>query len=151
MRTNRRQITSSLRSALMIAAGTALFALPVVLQLGGAAIMLGIAAGVIATSLGIAGTDASGRGTLPLSAHAAYDRGLAFGLLLAGVIFGLADQPEALALFGGAGLAQLFVGTVTRYTARPVVKELPHTDPHIASLLPRKRPANAGRFPLMHV
>jgi hypothetical protein len=101
----------------MIVAGTALFALPVVLQLGGAAIVLGIVAGVIATGLGIAGTDVSGRGTIPLTAHAAYDRGLAFGLLLAGVMFGLADEPIALALFGGAGLAELIVGSFTRYTA----------------------------------
>lgn len=112
-----RRISTSIRSGLMIAAGTALFALPVVLQLDGAAILLGIVTGVIATGLGIAGTDTSGRGTIPLSAHAAYDRGLGLGLLLAGVMFGIADQPGALALFGGAGLAQLVVGSFTRYTA----------------------------------
>ena len=111
------RISSSLRSGLMIAAGTALMALPVALGLGSAAILTGIMVGVIATGLGIAGTDTTGRGTLPLTAHAVYDRGLAVGLLLSGVIFGLADQPEALALFGGAGLAQLVVGSLTRYTA----------------------------------
>ena len=101
----------------MIAAGTALIALPVALGLGSAAILTGITVGVIATTLGIAGTDTDGRGTLPLTAQAVYDRGLAVGLLLAAVIFGLADQHLALAIFGGAGLAQLVVGSLTRYTA----------------------------------
>jgi hypothetical protein len=104
----------------MILAGTALFALPVAFGLGEAAILTGIVVGVIATGLGIAGTDTDGRGTLPLTAQAVYDRGLAVGLLLAGVIFGLADQYVALALFGGAGLAQLVVGSLTRYTATAV-------------------------------
>ena len=101
----------------MIAAGTALLILPVALQLGGAAILTGIVVGMIATGLGIAGTEVEGRGTLPLTAHAVYDRGLAVGLLLAGVMFGVADQHTALAVFGGAGLAQLVVGSLTRYTA----------------------------------
>jgi hypothetical protein len=116
---SRRRITSSLRSGLMILAGTALIALPVALGLGGAAILTGFVVGVIATGLGIAGTDNDGRGTLPLTAQAVYDRGLAVGLLLAGVLFGLADQYTALAVFGGVGLAQLVVGSVTRYSAVP--------------------------------
>ena len=101
----------------MIAAGSALFVLPVALDLGGAAIVTGLAVGIIATALGIAGTAVDGRGTVPLSAHAAYDRGLAAGLLLVAVMFGLADQQTALAVFGTAGLAQLVVGSLTRYTA----------------------------------
>jgi hypothetical protein len=101
----------------MIAAGTALFVLPLALELGEAAILTGLVVGVIATGLGIAGTDTGGRGTLPLTAHAVYDRGLAVGLLLAGILFGLADQHVALAVFGGAGVAQLLLGTLTRYTA----------------------------------
>ena len=115
--TSTRHITSSLRSGLMIAAGSALFVLPVALDLGGAAIVTGLLVGAITTALGIAGTAVEGRGTLPLSAHAAYDRGLAAGLLLVAVMFGLAGQQEALALFGAAGLAQLAVGSLTRYTA----------------------------------
>ena len=101
----------------MIAAGTALFVLPFALELGSAAIVFGIAAGMFAMGLGIAGTATDGRGTIPLTAHAVYDRGLAFGLLLAGVMFGFADQKAALAIFAGAGLAQLLVSTLTRYTA----------------------------------
>jgi hypothetical protein len=111
------RISSALRSALMIMAGTTLFVLPVALDLGPAAIVVSITAGMIATGLGIAGTDTTGRGTIPLTAHAAYDRGLAVGLLLAGVLFGFADQQIALAVFGGAGLVQLLMGTLTRYTA----------------------------------
>ena len=116
--TSIRHITSSLRSGLMIAAGSMLFVLPVALDLGGAAIVTGIVVGVIATALGIAGTAVDGRGTLPLTAQAAYDRGLALGLMLVAIMFGLAGQQTALAIFGAAGLAQLLVGGLTRYTAR---------------------------------
>ena len=107
------RISSALRSGLMIAAGTALIALPVALGLGSAAILTGITVGVIATGLGIAGTDTNGRGTLPLSAHAVYDRGLAVGLLLAGIFFGLADQPDG-------------AGPVRRRRARPARRRQPH-------------------------
>jgi hypothetical protein len=101
----------------MVVAGAALFALPVALELGTGAIVFGIAAGLIVSGLGIAGTDTQGRGTIPLSAHAVYDKGIAFGLLLAAVLFGLDDQQGAMALFGATGLAQLVVGSLTRYTA----------------------------------
>jgi hypothetical protein len=118
--TSSRYITASLRSGLMILAGTALFGLPVALGLGGAVIVTGIVAGVIATGLGIAGTGTAGRGTLPFTAHEVYDRGLAAGLLAAGLMFGIADQPEALAIFAGTGIVQLVIGGFTRYTAAHV-------------------------------
>ncbi len=113
-------MTTSLRSGLMILAGTALFGLPIALGLGPAAILTGIVAGVIATGLGIAGTGTTGRGTLPITAHEVYDRGLAAGLLVAGLMFGLADEPAALGIFAGAGIVQLVIGGLTRYTAAHV-------------------------------
>ena len=132
----------------MIAAGSALFLLPVALDLGGAAILTGFLVGAIATTLGIAGTATDGRGTLPLSAHAAYDRGLAVGLLVVAIMFGVADQPAALALFGAAGLVQLALGSsrATPPAARSRRYRTSSNRSHIASLLPRKRPAKAGRF-----
>jgi len=113
----RRHIISSLRPGLLILGGTALFALPVILDLGSAAIVTGVFVGILAMALGFAATDTTGRGTLPLTAHAVYDRGLAVGLLLTGVIFGLFGQEVALAVFAGAGLIELALSSLTRYTA----------------------------------
>ena len=113
----RRHTISALRSGLLILAGTALAVLPVALDLGAAAIVTGIFVGIIATALGLAATDTTGRGTLPMTAAAVYDRGLAVGLLLAGIMFGLAGQQAALAVFAGAGLIELVLSGLTRYTA----------------------------------
>ena len=114
---SRRHIISSLRSGLLILGGTALFALPDILDLGAAAIVTGAFVGIIAMALGLAATDTTGRGTLPLTAQAVYDRGLAVGLLLTGVVFGLYGEQVALALFAGAGLVELVLSGLTRYTA----------------------------------
>ena len=104
----------------MIAAGSALIAMPVALSLSASAIVTGIATGILTTALGVAGTDSQGRGTLSVGAQAVYDRGLALGLIAASVLFGLAGDRSALALFGALGLAVLTVAAGTRYTVRPV-------------------------------
>jgi hypothetical protein len=91
--------------------------LPVILDLGAAAIVTGLFVGILAMALGVAATDTTGRGTLPLTAQAVYDRGLAVGLLLAGILFGLFGQQVALAVFAGAGLVELVLSSLTRYTA----------------------------------
>ena len=114
-----RLISPALRSGLMIAAGSALIVGPAALSLSAAAIVTGIAVGIVAMALGLAGTDSQGRGTLPVSVHAVYDRVLSLGLLSTGVIFGLAGDRQALALFGALGLATLLVALSTRYTVRP--------------------------------
>jgi hypothetical protein len=103
----------------MIAAGTALMVGPVALGLTPAAIVTGLALGVLATALGFAATDSQGRGGLSLSAQAVFDRGLALGLLGAGVAFAAEGYRNELALFGGLGLAILLVAVTTRYTVRP--------------------------------
>ena len=76
-----RLISPALRSGLLMAAGTALIGVPFALGLGAAAIVTGVAIGVIIVALALAGTAPSGRGTLPVSAQAVYDRGIGFGLL----------------------------------------------------------------------
>jgi hypothetical protein len=109
-----------MRSGLLIAAGAALIMVPFPAGLSPAAAVAGIAIGAIAIALGIAGTAHEGRGTLPLTAHAAYDRGLALGLLVVATVFGAAGDGPALLLFGAAGLATLAVTSVTRYSVRRV-------------------------------
>jgi len=99
-------------------AGTALIAGPFLLGLDAAAIVTGVLVGTLAVALGLAGTEPGARGTLPLSAQAVYDRGLALGLLLSAVIFAAAGQIEAMALFAVAGIAALVMTSVTRYSSR---------------------------------
>ena len=111
-------ITHSLRSGLLMVAGSALIALPFLMGLDAAPLVTGVMVGTLAIALGLAGTEPGGRGSLPLSAQAVYDRGLAFGLLLSAGIFGFAGEPEAMILFAGAGLAALIMTAVTRYSAR---------------------------------
>jgi hypothetical protein len=114
-----RLISIALRSGLLMAAGTGLIAVPFALGLGPAALVTGIALGGIMVALALAGTDASGRGTLPVSAQAVYDRGIALGLLLVAIAFGVTDEVEAALTFGVAGLAALVVASITRYSAHP--------------------------------
>lgn len=115
-----RLISPALRSGLLISVGTVLLMLPFAAGMQPAVVVTGIAIGAIQIALGIAGTDSRGRGTLPMSAQAAYDRGLAFGLLAAGVVFGAAGETAALLLFGVAGLAVLLVTVTSRYSTRPI-------------------------------
>lgn len=114
-----RLISPSLRSAALLAAGFGLLVAPFALGLETSAIVTGTGLGIVMIALAVAGTDTSGRGTLPVSAQAAYDRGLALGLLLVAPIFGLADQTEAMAVFAAVGLVTLIVTGVTRYSASP--------------------------------
>lgn len=115
-----RLIPLALRSGLLMVAGAGLIAAPFVLELDAAALVTAVGIGGVMVALAVAGTDSSGRGTLPVSAQAVYDRGIAAGLLLTAVLFGAADQTEAALTFGIAGAAALIVTTITRYSARPV-------------------------------
>ena len=100
-----------------MAAGTALIGVPFVLGLGAAAIVTGVTIGVIIVALALAGTAPSGRGTLPVSAQAAYDRGLGLGLLLVGIMFAVAGDTGAAILFAVAGVSALVVTSITSYSA----------------------------------
>jgi hypothetical protein len=113
-----RVISHALRAALLVAAGSALIGVPFLMGLDAAPLVTGVLVGTLAIALGLAGTEPGGRGTLPLSAQAVYDRGLALGLLLSAGIFGIAGQLEAMGLFALAGIAALFMTAVTRYSAR---------------------------------
>jgi hypothetical protein len=114
-----RLISPAFRSGLLTAGGTGLIVAPLFLGLAPAAIVTGMVVGAVAVALALAGTDANSRGTLPLSAQAVYDRGLALGLMVTALIFGLAGELEAALMFVVAGLGALVVTTITRYSARP--------------------------------
>jgi hypothetical protein len=113
-----RLVSHALRGGLLMVAGSALIAGPILMGLEAAPIVAGVLVGSLAVALGVAGTEPGSRGSLPLSAQAVYDRGLALGLLLAAGIFGVAGQLEATLLFAAAGIAALIMTSVTRYSAR---------------------------------
>jgi len=112
-----RLVSPGLRAGLLVAVGSMLLAVPFALGLSVAAIVVGVGVGILAIGLGLAGTASEGRGTLPLSAHAAYDLGLAIGLLFAAVAFG--GEAGAALFFFVVGLVQLTLSAVTRYSAGP--------------------------------
>jgi len=114
-----RLISPAFRSGLLMTAGTALLVVPLALQLGAAAIVTSVVVGAVMVALGLAGTDTGGRGTIPLSAQASYDRGIGIGLLGAALAFGFADESAAAAIFAIAGVAALIVASITRYSATP--------------------------------
>ena len=107
----------ALRAGLLVLAGSALIAVPFLLGLDAAPLVAGVIVGALTIALGLAGTDPGTRGSLPLSSQAAYDRGLALGLLVSAVLFGLFGEVEATVLFALAGLAALITTSVTRYSA----------------------------------
>jgi hypothetical protein len=115
-----RLISPALRSALMLATGLALIAVPLFIGLEAAAVTTALVVGVLMVALALAGTETSGRGTLPVSAQAVYDRGLAVGLMAVAALFGLSGEPSATLLFATAGIATLIVTAITRYSARPI-------------------------------
>jgi hypothetical protein len=100
-------------------AGIALIIVPFGVGAGMPVVVTGLVVGVLTVALALAGTDASGRGTLPLSAQAVYHRGLGVGLVLAAAMFGLAGEGAGLAVFGLAGLLTLLTASVSRYSAHP--------------------------------
>jgi hypothetical protein len=114
-----RLIPMALRSGLLMVAGAGLIAAPFALGLDSAALVTAVGIGGIMIALAVAGTDSSGRGTLPVSAQAVYDRGIAVGLLLTALLFEAANETEAALVFGIAGASALVVTSITRYSARP--------------------------------
>jgi hypothetical protein len=112
-----RLISPALRAGLLMAAGTALIGVPFALGLDAAAIVTGVIVGVMVVALALAGTASDGRGTIPVSAQAVFDRGIALGLLIVAVVFGVAGELGAALLFAAAGASTLIVTSITRYSS----------------------------------
>ena len=135
-------ISHALRAALLVVAGSALIGGPFLLGLDAAPLVTGVLVGTLAIALGLAGTEPGGRGSLPMSAQAVYDRGLALGLILAAGIFAR----------GGPARGHGPVRSRRRGRARDDLDHalqrasnlrLPPTTPY-ASLLPQKRLRSPG-------
>jgi hypothetical protein len=102
---------------MIMSAGLALIAVPFLIGLEAAALTIGVAVGVAMFALALAGTETTGRGTLPISAQAVFDRGIAIGLIVVAAIFALSGEPSAALVFAAAGIATVIVTAETRYSA----------------------------------
>jgi hypothetical protein len=111
-----RALRIEMHAAIELALAAALIILPYPLGLAPATVIAGIAIGAVLAGLAISGSEPSGRGGLPLAAHAAYDWGVGIGLICAAVVLGLATGPASLILFLAAGLAELVLIASTSYT-----------------------------------
>ncbi len=115
-----RLISFPVHGAVEMLLGFALMAVPVALGLSPAAAVSGVVVGTILVGLSLSSTDAGHdpRGTMTLSAHHAFDYGLATGLLGAAAILGATGDKIAALVFGLAAAAQLALNLTTRYSHR---------------------------------
>jgi hypothetical protein len=101
-------------AALELLAGIALMAVPFLLGFGVAGGVVSITAGVLLVGLALSGAD--GDGSLPLSAHQAFDMAFVAGLAGGGLALALSgDATAGLALAALAGF-QLTLLALTRWT-----------------------------------
>jgi hypothetical protein len=114
--TRSRQLSIDLHSAIELMIGAVLIVVPFVIGLPTAAVAFSIPVGALILGLALTASEPGARGSLPLSAHAAYDRGFGVGLVAAGVAFGLVDGVGSFAFFLIAGALELVLALTTRYT-----------------------------------
>jgi hypothetical protein len=114
-----RLISFPIHAALDLVVGLAVMAAPFALGLPVPAVMTGLVLGATIFGLGLSAGEPDARGTIPVRAHAAYDAGMAIGLLAAGLAFAIAGHGVALAFFAAAALVQLALSAFTRYSPAP--------------------------------
>ena len=105
-----------LHAALEFVTASALIGVPFAVGLSIDATITAVVIGTVLFGLAASATGDEGRGTLPISAHAAYDAAVAFVLLAAAIAFGFAGETAALVLLLAAGTAQLVLNSFTRYS-----------------------------------
>jgi hypothetical protein len=106
----------TLHAALELITATALIGLPFALGLSFDATLTAAVIGVALFGLAVSATASEGRGTLPISAHAAYDAAIGLVLVVSALIFGATGEAAALIFLLAAGAAQLLLNSVTRYS-----------------------------------
>jgi hypothetical protein len=109
-------VSFSLHAALELVTATALIAVPFTIGLSLNATITATVVGIVLFGLAVSATASEGRGTLPISAHATYDAGVALVLIGAAIVFGLMGEVPALVFLLAAGVAQLTLNGFTRYT-----------------------------------
>jgi hypothetical protein len=114
--TSLRLISLPAHGALELVAGLLTMAAPFLLGFGPAGTVIAVALGALIVGLSLAAASTE-QGSLPISAHFAFDRGLVIGLLGAGVVLALAGDAAAALFLAVAGAALLLLSLSTRYSA----------------------------------
>ena len=112
----RGRVSYPLHAALELLTATALIGVPFTIGLSINATITAALLGILLFGLAVSATATEGRGTLPISAHATYDAAVALVLVGAAVVFGLAGETPALVFLLAAGIAQLTLNALTRYS-----------------------------------
>ncbi len=112
----RGRVSYPLHAALELITATALIGVPFAIGLSLDATITAVILGTVLFGLALSATDSEGRGTLPISAHATYDAAVALVLVGAAVVFGLVGEVPALVFLLLAGIAQLTLNGLTRYS-----------------------------------
>jgi hypothetical protein len=105
-----------MHSAIELMIAATLILLPYAVGLSAPAAIVGFITGAMLAGLALTGSDPTGRGGLPLSAHAVYDWAVGTGLICAGIVLGFASGPAALIVFLAAGTAELTLTASTTYS-----------------------------------
>ena len=113
-----RLISLPTHAALELLAGLAVMVAPFVLGFGPAGMVSAVVLGALIAGLALTAASADSS-TLPISAHFAFDRGLALGLLGGALVLGLAGDRAAAALFAAAAVGQVALNLTTRYSPSP--------------------------------
>jgi hypothetical protein len=100
-----------------MASGLVIMAAPFLLGFSPAGLVISVALGAVIFGLALTAVPVDGRPT-PVSAHFAYDRGIAFGLLGGGLVLALGGDAVAAVFLTGAAIVQGALNLITRYTAR---------------------------------
>jgi hypothetical protein len=110
----RGRVSYPLHAAFELVTAVTLIAVPFAIGMSFDAAITAAVIGFVLFGLALSATG-DGRGSLPVSAHAAYDAAIAFVLVAAAVVFGFAGELPALAFLLAAGVAQLTLNALTRY------------------------------------
>ena len=112
-----RLISLPTHAVLELAGGLLLMAAPFAFGFTSAGLVAAVVVGALVVGLALSAATADGTG-LPIAAHFAFDRGIAFGLLGGALVLGLAGDQAAATVFAAASLAQAALNVTTRYVAR---------------------------------
>ena len=90
-------------------------AAPFVFGFGAAGLVTAVIIGAVVVGLALA-SSGRGRGSISISAHAAYDTGIAVGLIGSAILLGIAGDTAAMSILFAAGVLQVALSASTRYT-----------------------------------
>jgi hypothetical protein len=112
-----RLISLPTHGAVELTLGVALMAAPFVLGFGAAGTLVGLVVGALIVGLALQAAVAD-TGTVDIAAHRAYDVGLTFGLIGAGLLLAVSGDARAAVVLLAVAAVQLGLNATTRYTAR---------------------------------